>query len=104
MHDGWMHPKSKHHEMISPHVCYFWCLSLILEYLLSCEYTFCLFIYSEHVPWQGALDFALMMLRMDGGFPVDYNKIADLFLQVYLILSFVLLMKNSLFSLIKCNL
>ena len=60
---------------------------IFLDYLLSCEFTFCLFIYSEHVPLQGALDFALMMLRMEGGCPVDYNKIADLFLQVYLILS-----------------
>ncbi|KAK2376500.1 clathrin heavy chain [Trifolium repens] len=34
---------------------------------------------------QGALDFALLMLRMEGGCPVDYNTITDLFLQRNLI-------------------
>jgi hypothetical protein len=36
---------------------------------------------------QGAVNFALMMSQMEGGCPVDYNTITDLFLQV----SFVLL-------------
>ncbi|XP_054819083.1 clathrin heavy chain 1-like [Prosopis cineraria] len=34
---------------------------------------------------QGAVNFALMMSQMDGGCPVDYNTIADLFLQRSLI-------------------
>lgn len=32
--------------------------------------------------WQGAVNFALMMSQMEGGCPVDYNTITDLFLQV----------------------
>ena len=31
---------------------------------------------------QGALNFALMMAQMEGGSPLDYNTITDLFLQV----------------------
>jgi len=31
---------------------------------------------------QGAVNFALMMSQMEGGCPVDYNTITDLFLQV----------------------
>jgi len=31
---------------------------------------------------QGAVNFALMMSQMEGGSPVDYNTITDLFLQV----------------------
>lgn len=53
---------------------------------------------------QGALDFALIMLRMEGGCPVDCNAITDLFLQVYLVLFLVSLMLGSLCSYIKCNL
>ncbi|GAU31725.1 hypothetical protein TSUD_215260, partial [Trifolium subterraneum] len=34
---------------------------------------------------QGALDFALLMLRMEGGCPIDYNTITDMFLQRNLI-------------------
>lgn len=34
---------------------------------------------------QGAVNFALMMSQMEGGCPVDYNTITDLFLQVQLI-------------------
>lgn len=32
--------------------------------------------------FQGAVNFALMMSQMEGGCPVDYNTITDLFLQV----------------------
>ena len=31
---------------------------------------------------QGAVNFALMMSQMEGGCPVDFNTITDLFLQV----------------------
>ena len=31
---------------------------------------------------KGAVNFALMMSQMEGGCPVDYNTITDLFLQV----------------------
>lgn len=31
---------------------------------------------------QGAVNFALMMSQLEGGCPVDYNTITDLFLQV----------------------
>ena len=37
---------------------------------------------------QGAVNFALMMSQMEGGCPVDYNTITDLFLQVQLKFSF----------------
>jgi len=37
---------------------------------------------------QGAVNFALMMSQMEGGCPVDYNTITDLFLQVQLKISF----------------
>jgi hypothetical protein len=33
---------------------------------------------------QAAVNFALMMSQMEGGCPVDYNTITDLFLQVLL--------------------
>lgn len=36
---------------------------------------------------QGAVNFALMMSQMEGGCPVDYNTITDLFLQVNWLLS-----------------
>jgi len=35
-----------------------------------------------HFDLQGAVNFALMMSQMEGGCPVDYNTITDLFLQV----------------------
>ncbi|GMP83804.1 hypothetical protein CsSME_00037590 [Camellia sinensis var. sinensis] len=35
--------------------------------------------------WQGAVNFALMMSQMEGGCPVDYNTMTDLFLQRNLI-------------------
>jgi hypothetical protein len=38
-----------------------------------------IFIYFD---LQGAVNFALMMSQMEGGCPVDYNTITDLFLQV----------------------
>lgn len=36
---------------------------------------------------KGAVNFALMMSQMEGGSPVDYNTITDLFLQVWMFLS-----------------
>lgn len=33
---------------------------------------------------QGAVNFALMMSQLEGGCPVDYNVITDLFLQVWM--------------------
>lgn len=33
---------------------------------------------------QGAVNFALMLSQMEGGCPVDYNTITDLFLQVHI--------------------
>jgi len=38
--------------------------------------------YHFHFDLQGAVNFALMMSQMEGGSPVDYNTITDLFLQV----------------------
>ena len=38
--------------------------------------------YHLHFVLQGAVNFALMMSQMEGGSPVDYNTITDLFLQV----------------------
>ena len=32
--------------------------------------------------FQGAVNFALMMSQMEGGCPVDYNTITDVFLQI----------------------
>ena len=36
---------------------------------------------------QAAVNFALMMSQMEGGCPVDYNTITDLFLQVQILSS-----------------
>lgn len=44
--------------------------------------------------WQAAVNFASMMSQMEGGCPVDYNTMADLFLQVQLT-PFHLLSSNS---------
>jgi hypothetical protein len=48
------------------------------------------FIVNLYLLDQGAVNFALMMSQMEGGCPVDYNTITDLFLQV----SFVVLAYN----------
>ncbi|KAI9087158.1 hypothetical protein K1719_030793 [Acacia pycnantha] len=37
----------------------------------------------EFASLEGAVNFALMLSQMDGGCPVDYNTITDLFLQEY---------------------
>lgn len=37
---------------------------------------------SVYLRMQGAVNFALMMSQLEGGCPVDYNVITDLFLQV----------------------
>lgn len=39
---------------------------------------------SVHLRMQGAVNFALMMSQLEGGCPVDYNVITDLFLQVWI--------------------
>lgn len=42
-------------------------------------------VYFKHFfACQGAVNFALMMSQMEGGCPVDYNTVTDLFLQVQL--------------------
>jgi hypothetical protein len=38
--------------------------------------------YNFYFALQGAVNFALMMSQMEGGSPIDYNTITDLFLQV----------------------
>jgi hypothetical protein len=43
------------------------------------------FIVNLYLLDQGAVNFALMMSQMEGGCPVDYNTITDLFLQVYFV-------------------
>lgn len=53
---------------------------------------------SDLACWQGAVNFALMMSQMDSGCPVDYNTITDLFLQVHLEFTFIVLMGLLLYN------
>lgn len=43
---------------------------------------------------QGAVNFALKLAQLEGGSPVDYNTITDLFLQVFSFFSFCFIQKR----------
>lgn len=51
---------------------------------------------------QGAVNFALMMSQMEGGCPVDYNTITDLFLQVSFVFIYNVLLTSNIPSGFSC--
>lgn len=60
---------------------------LILRYFLICvkqtqDLSKCEVVMICFCCVKGAVNFALMMSQMEGGCPIDYNTITDLFLQV----------------------
>ncbi|KAK4257713.1 hypothetical protein QN277_007270 [Acacia crassicarpa] len=65
-----------------------WEFDKILIYCKQVDYTLDYLFLLQTILWtnpQGAVNFALMMSQMEGGCPVDYNTITDVFLQRNLI-------------------